>query len=76
MRMRRDTLQNGAIGWHGGDKLLNKVIIFVFFVHKKYSRSFEKLQFNPEIALDFNIVRHFDGQGGKNSIIIYYYPSF
>ncbi len=25
-------------------KLLNKIIIFVFFVHKKYSRSFIKLR--------------------------------
>ncbi len=37
--------------------------IFVFFAHKMYSRSFEKLRFYPEIALDFNIVHHFDGQG-------------
>ncbi len=27
-------------------KLLNKVIIFVFFAHKKYSRSFIKLWLN------------------------------
>ncbi len=27
-------------------KLLNKVIIFVFFVHKKHSRSFIKLSLN------------------------------
>ncbi len=27
----------------GGDKLLNKVVIFVFFAHKKYSHSFVKL---------------------------------
>ncbi len=34
-------------GWrHGGDKMLNKVVIFVFFVHKKYSRSFVKLRLN------------------------------
>ncbi len=25
-----DTLQNGAIGWRGGDELLNKVVIFNF----------------------------------------------
>ncbi len=35
---RRDTLQNGA--WWC------KVIVFVVFVHKKYSRSFIKLQLN------------------------------
>ncbi len=28
------------------NKLLNKVIIFVFFAHKKYSRSFIKLRLN------------------------------
>ncbi len=41
-----DTVQNGTIGWHGGDKLLNKVIILVFFAHKKYSHSFVKLRLN------------------------------
>ncbi len=35
-----DTLQNGVIGWRRDDELLNQVIIFVFFAHKKYSRSF------------------------------------
>ncbi len=30
----------------GGEELLNKVVIFVFFVHKKYFCSFLKLQFN------------------------------
>ncbi len=32
--------------WFGGEKLLNKIIIFVFFAHKKYSRSCVKLQLN------------------------------
>ncbi len=41
-----DTLQNGAIGCHGRDKLLNKVVFFVFFVHKKDSRSFIILHLN------------------------------
>ncbi len=27
-------IQNGAIEWRGGDELLNKVVILVFFVHK------------------------------------------
>ncbi len=30
-----NTLQNSVIGWHGGDELLNKVVIFVFLAHKK-----------------------------------------
>ncbi len=31
---------------------------------------------NAVVALDFLTVRHFDGQGHKNSVIIYYYSSF
>ncbi len=27
-------IQNGTIEWRGGDELLNKVVILVFFVHK------------------------------------------
>ncbi len=34
-------------------KLLNKVIILVFFVHKKYSRSFVKLWFNHRCHMDY-----------------------
>ncbi len=41
-----DTPHNGAIGWRRGDELLNKVVIFVFFAHKKYSRSYVKLRLN------------------------------
>ncbi len=41
-----DILQNGTIGWRRGDELLNKVIIFVLFAHKKYSRCFVKLWLN------------------------------
>ncbi len=38
-------------------KLLNKVVIFVFIVHKKYSRSFIKLQLNNLCHMDnFNDV--------------------
>ncbi len=48
-----DTLQNGAIGWCGGDELLNKVVFFVFFVHKKYFRSFVKLQLNHCCPMDY-----------------------
>ncbi len=32
--------------WREREELLNKVIIFVLFAHKKYSRSFVKLQLN------------------------------
>ncbi len=44
-----DTLQNGAtLTWRrrGGDELLNKVVIFVFFAYKKYSCSFIMLRLN------------------------------
>ncbi len=47
-----DTLKM-APGWHGGDKLLNKVVIFVFFANKKYSRSFVKLRLNPWCHMDY-----------------------
>ncbi len=44
--MRRDTRHNGGkppqTGW-GEEELLNKVVIFVFFAHKKYSHSFKNL---------------------------------
>ncbi len=48
-----DTQQNGAISWRRGDKLLNKVVIFVFFAHKKYSRSFVKLRLNHWCHMDY-----------------------
>ncbi len=34
-------------------KLLNKVIIFVMFAHKKYSRSFIKLRMNHSCHMDY-----------------------
>ncbi len=46
-----DTPQNNA--WHGGDKLLNKVIIFVFLAYKKYSRSFVKFWLNNWCHMDY-----------------------
>ncbi len=41
--MRHDTLQNGGRRLLGGEELLNKVIIFVFFVHKKHKIVVEPL---------------------------------
>ncbi len=42
---------------HEEKKSMNKVRIFVFFVHKKYSRSFIKLQLNHWCHMDnFNDV--------------------
>ncbi len=38
------TLHNG--GGCDEEELLNKVVIFVFFAHKKYSHSFVKLRLN------------------------------
>ncbi len=38
-------------------KLLNEIIIFIFFAHKKYSRSIIKLWLNPWCHMDyFNVV--------------------
>ncbi len=41
MRCLREVLSIMAQMVRGEEELLNKVIIFVFFVHKKYSCSFE-----------------------------------
>ncbi len=50
--------------WCGGEELLNKVVIFVFFVYKMYSRSFIKLWFNHWCNMDyFNNVLMFLGLG-------------
>ncbi len=46
-------LSKMAPGWCRGHELLNKVIIFVFFAHKKYSRSFVKLQLNHGCHMDY-----------------------
>ncbi len=73
-----NTLQNGTIGWRGGDKLLNKVVILVFIVHKKFSRRFVKLQlthwchkdyFNDLLATfqSLNCVRTLAVYGGAES---------
>ncbi len=47
-------IQNGAIGWRRGDGLLNKVIIFVFFAHKKYFHGFVKLRLATDVMDYFN----------------------
>ncbi len=36
--------------WSEGDELLNKVIIFVFFAHKKYSLSFVKIHWSTGVT--------------------------
>ncbi len=41
--------------WHGREVLLNEVVIFVFFAHKKYSCSFKKLQLNHWCHMDYFI---------------------
>ncbi len=45
-----DTLQNSAKGWR---RDLNKVVIFVFFAHIKYSHSFVNLRLNHWRHLDY-----------------------
>ncbi len=51
IRMRRVTLNNAG-GWYLGEELLNKVFIFVFFGHKKYSSSFIALWLNHWCHMD------------------------
>ncbi len=66
MCVRRDTLQNCAIVWLGEEELLNKVVLFVFFAHKKYSRSFIKLSLKHWCHMDyFNDVLSRDGHFPK-----------
>ncbi len=48
----------------GREELLNKVVIFVFFAHKKYSRSFIKLQLNHWCHMDM-VVPLLSMQGQK-----------
>ncbi len=38
--------------WFGGEELWNKVVIFIFFAHKRYSRSFVKLRLNHWCHMD------------------------
>ncbi len=47
---------NGTLGGRKGEELLNKVIIFVFVAHKKYSHSFGKLWLNYCCHMDFTDV--------------------
>ncbi len=46
--------QKMAPRWRGGDELLNKVTIFVFFAYKKYSRSFIKLRLNHWWQMEYS----------------------
>ncbi len=54
-------------------KLLNKVIIFVFFAHKKYSRSFIKLRLNPWCHMDYfnDVLTTFVGLKCVSSLAVY-----
>ncbi len=50
-------------------KLSNKVVIFVLFAHKKYSRSFIKLRLNPWCHMDYfnDVFTTFLGLEGSES---------
>ncbi len=63
--MRRGTLDNGGRQSLGGEELLNKVAIIVFFVHKKYSRRFIKLLLNHWCHMDnfTDVLTTFFGSG-------------
>ncbi len=62
-----------VLGWRGGDELLNKVVIFVFFAYKKYSRSFVKLRLNPWCHMDYftDLLATFLDVDGDNYIAVY-----
>ncbi len=59
--------------WHGGDELVNKVVIFVFFAHKKYSRSFVKLRLNPWCHMDYfnDLLATFLSLDGGSMLAVY-----
>ncbi len=61
-----------ALRWRSRDELLNKVVIFVFFAYKKYSRSFITLQLNHWWQMDnFNDVFHtFLGLDSANCLAV------
>ncbi len=42
-----------ALRWRGGDELLNKIVIFIFFAYKKYSRRFIKFKLNHWWQMDY-----------------------
>ncbi len=46
-------LSKMVLRWCGGDKLLNKVVIFVFFVYKKYYRRFITFRLNHLWQMDY-----------------------
>ncbi len=46
-------LSKMALRWCRWDKLLNKVIIFIFFAYKKYSRRFIKFRLNHWWQMDY-----------------------
>ncbi len=65
-------LSNMALRWSGGDELLNKVVIFVFYVYKKYSCSFVKLQLKHWWQMDYfdNVFHTFMGLESVNSLAV------
>ncbi len=46
-------LSKMALGWREGDGLLNKVVIFFYFAHKRCSCRFVKLRLNPWCHMDY-----------------------
>ncbi len=66
-------LSKMALRWCGGDALLNKIIIVVFFAYKKYSRSLVILRLNvtwiifPISFLDVDRVNYIAVHGGSES---------
>ncbi len=53
MKTGRQTLFKMALRWRRWDELLNKVVIFIFFAYKKYSRHFIKFRLNHWWQMDY-----------------------
>ncbi len=67
-----DILQTTILHWSRGDELLNKVVIFVFFAYKKYSRSFITLRLNHWWQMDYfvNVFHTFLGLDSVNYLAV------
>ncbi len=62
--------KNNIIHRRGADFSINNLNKYIFYIYIYI------YIYKSEVVLDFNIFRHFDEQGRKNSVIIYYYLSF
>ncbi len=71
--MKSVVLSKMVLGWRVGEELLKKVVIFVFFAHKKYSRSFIKSWLNYWCHMDYfnNVLTTFLGFDRGSTLAVY-----